>query len=64
MISTDDGIQTDLSDEQEQNASRSIWRSLEFGSNVRLWRAVHDLKQNEQITSTLDGIQIDLSDEQ
>jgi hypothetical protein len=64
MISIDEGIQIDESDEQAANANFSIRESLESGSNVTVERVRHPKKQYLQITSTDEGIQIDESDEQ
>jgi hypothetical protein len=46
MISTDAGMQVDLSDEQLRNAHSPIVISLEFGSNVKSVRELHPLKQS------------------
>jgi hypothetical protein len=62
--STEEGIQIDESDEQKQNASRSIHESLEPHSNVIVERELHPLKQLSQILSTEEGIRIDESDKQ
>jgi hypothetical protein len=58
------GTEIDESDEQPQNASSSICKSLEFDSNVSVERELHLLKQDSQRVSTEEGIQIDESDEQ
>jgi hypothetical protein len=57
------GIQIDESDEQLENACRSIRESLEPDSNVTLERARHSWKHFSQTTSTDDGMQIDETDE-
>jgi hypothetical protein len=64
IFSTEGGIQIDESDEQSENAQRSIHESLELDSNVIVERDLHSLKQYSQIFSTEEGIQIDESDEQ
>jgi hypothetical protein len=64
MDRSEGGIQIDESDEQLQNAERSIRESLESDSNVIIERELHPLKQDSPIVSTEEGIQIDESDEQ
>jgi hypothetical protein len=64
MISTDQGIQIDESDEQLINAYFSIRESLDSLSNLTFDSVSHPLKQYSQSTSTDEGIQIDESDEQ
>jgi hypothetical protein len=64
MISTDEGIQIDESDEQFLNADLSIRESLEFDSKLTFERLQHTVKQESQMISTDEGIQIDESDEQ
>jgi hypothetical protein len=64
MISTEAGMQIDLSDEHCQNARCSIRISLEFDSNVTLEREVQSPKEPEEMISTEAGMQIDLRDEQ
>jgi hypothetical protein len=64
MISTDEGIQIDESDEQPPNTHLSIRESLESGSNITFERVAHPEKQCSQMISTEEGIQIDESDEQ
>jgi hypothetical protein len=61
-ISTDDGREIDLSDEQQQNAAGPIRESLESCSNVTSSREKHDTKHDSHKISTDDGIQIDISD--
>jgi hypothetical protein len=62
MISTDEGIQADESDEQYQNAHFSIRESLESFSNLTVERVLHSEKQYSPMISTDEGIQIDTSD--
>jgi hypothetical protein len=52
------------SDEQSENAWRSIHESLELDLNVIVESDLQLLKQYSQIFSTEEGIQIDESDEQ
>jgi hypothetical protein len=59
IFSTEQGIQIVESDEQFENASRSIHESLELDSNVIVERDLHPRKQHSQISSTEQGIQID-----
>jgi hypothetical protein len=63
MISTDEGIQIDESEEQARNAYCPIRESLELDSNVTFERVRHPEKQDSQMISTDEGIQIDESDE-
>jgi hypothetical protein len=64
MISTDEGIQIDESDEQHQNAHSSIRESLDPLSKHTFDRVTQQLKHSWQMISTDEGIQIDESDEQ
>jgi hypothetical protein len=57
-------MQIDESDEQLENARRSMRESFEPGSNVTLQRLQHSLKQASQMTSTEAGMQIDTIEEQ
>jgi hypothetical protein len=62
--STEDGTQTDKSDEQAENAHFPIPKSLDPGSNVSVESDRHPTKHSWQSISTLEGIQIDERDEQ
>jgi hypothetical protein len=64
IVSTEEGIQIDESDEQAPNAQHPIHESLESDSNVIVAREGHRKKQESQIVSTEEGIQIDENDEQ
>jgi hypothetical protein len=64
MISTDEGIQIDESDEHPSNARFSIRESLESDSKLTFERLEHRQKQDSQMISIDEGIQIDESDEQ
>jgi hypothetical protein len=64
MISTEEGMQIDESDEQYRNTDCSIRESLESGSKVTFERLSHRRKQFSQMISTEEGMQIDESDEQ
>jgi hypothetical protein len=63
MISTEEGIQMDESDEQDSNADCSILDSVESVANITIERVRHPEKQYSLIISTDEGIQIDESDE-
>jgi hypothetical protein len=63
MISTDEGIQMDESDEQSRNADFSIRESLESVSKRTFERFRDPAKQATPMISTKEGIQIDESDE-
>jgi hypothetical protein len=56
-------MQIDESDEQDENANRSIRETLQPDSNLTLESALHQRKQPSQRSSTDDGMQIDESDE-
>jgi hypothetical protein len=64
MISGDEGIQMDESDEQYPNADSSIRESLDSLSKITFDKARHSEKQKSQMISTDEGIQMDESDEQ
>jgi hypothetical protein len=64
IVSTEEGIQIDESDEQYENAQDSIHESLESDANVIVKRELHRSKQYSRIFSTVRGIQIIESDEQ
>jgi hypothetical protein len=64
MISTDEGIQIDESDEQHQNADCSIRESLDSLSNCTFDKVPHVEKPCSQMILRDDGIQMDESDEQ
>jgi hypothetical protein len=51
-----EGIQIDESDEQSENARRSINESLEPDSNVIVERDLHPKKQASQMFSAEEGI--------
>jgi hypothetical protein len=59
MISAEEGMQMDKSDEHSQNASSSICRSLEPLSNARPERAWHIWKHFARMTRTDEGMQTD-----
>jgi hypothetical protein len=63
MISTDGGMQIDVSDGQDENASESISFNLESGSNETVERRRQSKKHHAQRHSTEAGIMIDSSDE-
>jgi hypothetical protein len=59
MISIEEGIQIDSSDEQYENAdspSSEIWQPR---SNVNVERCLQQVKQDFEMTSMDEGIQID-----
>jgi hypothetical protein len=62
--STDDGIQTEISEQHLQNALLSIWASFESDSNVTDDRQSQEEKHPLQRISTDDGIQIEFNAEQ
>jgi hypothetical protein len=64
IVSTEEGIQIDASDEHFQNAESSIHESLEHDSNVTTERTVQKAKHSLQIFSTEEGMKSDESDEQ
>jgi hypothetical protein len=64
MISTDAGIEIDLSDEHCPNAQLSIRVRREFGAKVTVSREEQKRKQSKEMISKEAGIEIDLSDEQ
>jgi hypothetical protein len=64
MISTDEGIQIDESDEQYPNADCSIRESLDSLSKLTFDKVRQFQKLPPQMISTDEGIQIDESDEQ
>jgi hypothetical protein len=64
MISTDEGMQIDESDEQHASADSPIRESLDSFSKLTFNKATHTMKQFLQMISTDEGIQIDKSDEQ
>jgi hypothetical protein len=59
---TDEGIETDSSDGQESNVDGQRVDSFEPGSNVKLERDRHHLKQEYEVVSSDEGIQIDRRD--
>jgi hypothetical protein len=59
MISIDEGIQIDSSDEQLENADSPRFEILEPLSNVKIERFVHLKKQYEEMVPIDEGIQID-----
>jgi hypothetical protein len=63
-ISTDAGMQIDLSDEHSRNAQEEMSFNREFGSNVTFSREMQPLKEHREISPTDCGIQIDLRDMQ
>jgi hypothetical protein len=64
IVSTDDGMQIDSSDEQEANADLPNIESWQPDSNVTVERLPQFLKQDLEIVLTDEGMQIDSSDEQ
>jgi hypothetical protein len=62
MISTDEGIQIDSSDEQTQKAETPRIEIFEPPSIVNFRRLSHFSKHPSEMISTDDGIQIDSSD--
>jgi hypothetical protein len=63
-MSTDAGMQIDLSNEQQLNVHRAISATLEGVSNVILTSEEQDLKQHSPMISTDAGMQIDWSEKQ
>jgi transcriptional regulator of met regulon len=64
MISTDEGIRKEVSDEQPRKAEELIWLSLDGHANLNTARARHPWKAPSQIISTETGILKEVSDEQ
>jgi hypothetical protein len=64
MVSIDEGIQIDRSDEQVQNADVPRVETLQSLSNVKMERLPQLRKQSLEMISIDEGIQIDSSDEQ
>jgi hypothetical protein len=64
MISIDEGIQIDWSDEQPQNAFSPSLDNSEHLSNPKLESFSQEEKQLEQMSLTDEGIQIDSREEQ
>jgi hypothetical protein len=64
MVTTDEGIQIDFSDEQPENAPSARFETWHPVANVTLERLVHAEKQDPARISTDEGIQIDSNDEQ
>jgi hypothetical protein len=64
FVSTEEGIQTDESDGQRENADSSIRESLDPGSTVTIERFVQPQKHLGPRASTEEGMQIDESNEQ
>jgi hypothetical protein len=62
MISTDDGMQIDESDEQPENAPPARRETLDSPSNVIVERVEHRKKHCSAMISTDDGMQIDESE--
>jgi hypothetical protein len=62
-IITEEGIETDLSEVQSQNASDSIRLSLESDLKVNIESDPHRQKQDFPRIVTEEGIQINLSEE-
>jgi hypothetical protein len=63
IVSTDDGMAMARNNGQSRNASSSISRSLESGSNVTDESFAHDMKQAVPNVVTEDGMQMRDSDE-
>jgi hypothetical protein len=63
ILSTDEGMQTDSSDEHPSNADRSRAEISDPGSNVNLERLVQSLKQDAEIPASAEEIQSNSSDE-
>jgi hypothetical protein len=59
ILSIDEGMQIDLSDEQCPNAESPRAENLEPDSNVKLERSLHLLKQKFGILYIDEGMQID-----
>jgi hypothetical protein len=62
-ISTEAGIEIELSDEHDEKTSSSIRRSVEQNSSVLQESDLHRVKQDLQRISTEGGMQIEWSDE-
>jgi hypothetical protein len=59
MVSIDEGIQIECSDEQFPNANSPRPETLQQLSNVKIERFLQPLKQFLEMVSTDEGIQID-----
>jgi hypothetical protein len=59
MVSIDDGMQIDRSDEQFANADSPSFEILQSLSNVKIERFVHLKKQELEMLSIDEGMQID-----
>jgi hypothetical protein len=64
MVSIDEGIQIDWSDEQFSNADSPRVETLQQLSNVKIERFAQSKKHFLEMVSSDEGIQIDWSDEQ
>jgi hypothetical protein len=64
MVSIDEGIQIDWSDEQLSNAQQPSFETLQPFSNVKIERFVQLQKHFLEMVSIDEGIEIDWSDEQ
>jgi hypothetical protein len=64
VFGSEEGIQSDGSDEQSRNADSAICGSSELDSNVTTERLSHSAKHSSQMIRTDEGIQIDESEEQ
>jgi hypothetical protein len=64
IISTEDGIQIDTSDEHPENARSSIRRTFEPDSNITDESETQPRKHSRGTISTNAGMHIDSSDEQ
>jgi hypothetical protein len=62
MISTEEGIQIDESDEQSRNAAFPMCESSDSFSKLTSDKVSHSQKQFSQMISTDEGIQIDESE--
>jgi hypothetical protein len=63
IVSTDEGMQSDRSDGQYENAKQPRLETLLPGAKVRFKRLRQLLKQKSGMLSTDEGIQIDCSEE-